>query len=105
MEIYFFPYFVLGILHVTNAGFISGNNCGTLTKITKIWQMPTLQEEIDKLNCVIVQHEESFRGYQRKRMENTGCKCCNFGVPHNVISSVDRLARSWPLVDVFSHLR
>lgn len=58
-------------LTIINAGFIPGKNCGTLTKITKIMKLPTEQEEIEALSCVIVQDDRSFQAYMRKRP----CKC------------------------------
>ena len=58
------------LLAISESAFIGGRNCGSLTRITKIDQMPTDQASIDALNCVIVKNEESYQNYLR----NLTCK-------------------------------
>ena len=46
-------------------GFIGGESCGTLTKITKIDRLPKTKQEIEDLNCVIVKDEKLYQEYKR----------------------------------------
>ena len=43
--------------------FIPGKGCGSLTPIKRINTMPTEPEEIEKLECVIVEDEDSYQEY------------------------------------------